>query len=100
MSFVNAGTLGTKPGKRDELVAQLVRRNEALRALGCQLYEVGTNAEQPDTVFVVEIWDSAAAHSASLQDPDVAAAITAARPLLDGRFGGFRFDVSGSPLRD
>jgi hypothetical protein len=30
----------------------------------------------------------------------VAAAITEARPLLDGRFGGFRFDVAGSPLHD
>ncbi len=100
MSFVNAGTLGTQPGKRDELVARLVQRNDALRALGCRLYEVGTSSEQPDTVFVVEIWDSAAAHRASLQDPDVAAAITAARPLLNGQFGGFRFDVAGSPLHD
>ncbi|TDS79503.1 antibiotic biosynthesis monooxygenase [Amnibacterium kyonggiense] len=85
---------------RDELVARLVQRNETLRALGCQLYEVGTNSEQPDTVFVVEIWDSAEAHSASLRDPHVAAAIAEARHLLNGHFGGFRFEVSGSPLRD
>jgi hypothetical protein len=26
--------------------------------------------------------------------------IVAARPLLSGEFGGFRFDVVGSPLRD
>lgn len=100
MTFVNAGTLGARPGKREELVARLVRRNDALRELGCQLYEVGTNDQQPDTVFVVEIWENASAHRASLQHPTVVAAIAEARPLLDGQFGGFRFDVSGSPLRD
>lgn len=99
MTFVNAGTIGTVPGQRDELVARLTQRNDTLRHLGCSLYEVGVDEQQPDTVFVLEVWESAAAHRASLQHPDVTAAIAAARPLLDGRFGGFRFDVVGSPLR-
>ncbi|MBM3714994.1 MAG: antibiotic biosynthesis monooxygenase [Actinobacteria bacterium] len=99
MPFVNAGTLGTEPGRREELVGILVRRNDALRELGCQLYEVGTN-ETPDTVFVVEVWRDADAHRASLEHPDVRAAIAEARPLLNGEYGGFRFDVAGSPLRD
>lgn len=100
MTFVNVGTLGTQPGKRDELVARLVQRNDALHDLGCQLYEVGTSDQQPEIVFVVEIWENAAAHRASLQHPAVVAAIAEARPLLNGHFGGFRFDVSGSPLHD
>jgi quinol monooxygenase YgiN len=100
MTFVNAGTLGTVAGKRDELVARLTQRNDVLRDLGCTAYEVGTNDDEPDTVFVIEIWESAAAHRASLQRPEVVAAIADARPLLDGRFGGFRFDVVGSPIRD
>jgi len=99
MTSVNAGTLGVQPGKREELVARLVRRNDALRELGCQLYEVGTSEEQPDTVFVVESWDNASTHRASPQHPAVSAAIAEARPLLNGRFGGFRFDAFGSPLR-
>ncbi|MCC6497927.1 MAG: antibiotic biosynthesis monooxygenase, partial [Propionibacteriaceae bacterium] len=37
---------------------------------------------------------------ASLDLPEVQAAIAAARPLLSGEFGGFRFEVVGSPLRD
>ena len=99
MVFANAGTLGTVPGKRDELVAHLSRRNDALRDVGCLAYEVGVNDDEPDTVFVVELWESAEAHRASLQLPAVQAAIAAARPLLSGAFGGFRFDVVGSPLR-
>lgn len=98
MVFANAGTLGTAPGRRDELVAHLTRRSDALAGLGCLLYEVGVNEDVPDTVFVVELWESAAAHQASLAHPEVQAGILEARPLLSGEFGGFRFDVVGSPL--
>jgi hypothetical protein len=84
VTFVNAGTLGTQPGRRDELVARLIERNDLLRDLGC----------------TVEVWESSNAHRASLQHPQVIAAITEARPLLSGAFGGFRFDSAGSPLRD
>lgn len=99
MTFANIGTLGTLPGHRDELIALLTRRwSEAPE--GCLLYEVGASADEPDTVFVAELWTSAEAHAASLQLPSVQAAIAEARPILSGEFGGYRFDVVGSPLRD
>ncbi len=100
MVFANATTLGAAPGKRDELVSHLTERNDALLGLGCLLYEVGVNDEDPDAVFVVELWDSASAHQASLADPEVQASIATSRPLLSGKFDGFRFNVVGSPLRD
>lgn len=100
MVFANAGTLGVIPGRRDELVGLLTRRNTSLSDVGCLVYEVGTTEDEPDTVFVVELWPSAEAHRASLQLPEVQAAIAEARPLLSGEFGGFRFDAVGSPLRD
>ena len=100
MTFVNAGTLGTAPGRRDELVALLTRRSDVLAELGCSTYDVGVAEDTPDTVFVVEVWESAAAHRRSLEHPDVRAAIAEARPILSGEMGGFGFDVVGSPLRD
>lgn len=100
MVFANAGTIGALPGKRDELVAHLTRRSTVLSEIGCLAYEVGTNDTEPDTVFVVELWESATAHQASLALPEVQASIAEARPLLSGAFGGFRFEVAGSPLRD
>jgi hypothetical protein len=48
----------------------------------------------------MELWTSADAHAASLALPEVRDSIAAARPLLSGEFGGFRFEVVGSPLRD
>ena len=100
MTFANVGTLGVKPGSRDEVVAILTRRNPQLEGAGCLLYEVGTNAGEPDTVYVVELWTSAEAHQASLQLDSVQSAIAEARPLLSGQMGGDRFKVEGSPLRD
>ncbi|MCW4386337.1 antibiotic biosynthesis monooxygenase [Salinibacterium sp. SYSU T00001] len=100
MTFANVGTLGTKPGKRDEVVAILTRRNPQLGEAGCLLYEVGVNDDEPDTVFVAELWTSAEAHRASLQLDSVRAAIAEAMPLLSGEMGGRQFSVVGSPLRD
>ncbi|MGC5585170.1 putative quinol monooxygenase [Ornithinimicrobium sp. W1665] len=100
MTFANVGTLGAQSGKAEELVAILTRRNPEMEQAGCLAYEVGVSQDQPDTVCVVELWESADAHQASLQLPSVQAAIGEARPLLTGAMGGYRFDVAGSPLRD
>jgi quinol monooxygenase YgiN len=100
VTFANAGSLGALPGRRDELVAHLTQRSETLASIGCLLYEVGVTKDEPDTVFVIELWESATAHQDSLTHPDVQTSIAAARPLLSGQFGGFRFNVAGSPLRD
>ena len=99
MTFANVGTLGALPGHRDELVRHLTARNDTLTTAGCLLYEVGVSAAAPDTVFVMELWGSAEDHQASLQLPEVQAAIAQARPLLSGEFGGFQFDVVGWPRR-
>ena len=100
MTFADLGTLGSLPGKRDELAALLTRRSDVLAEAGCLLYEVGVSEAEPDTVFVVELWASQEAHRASLQLPEVQAAIAEARPWLSGVFGGYQFEVLGSPLRD
>lgn len=99
MTFANVGTLGVKPGHRDEVVAILTRRSTDLDGAGCLSYEVGVSDEHPDTVFVSELWVSAEAHQASLQLASVQAAIKEAIPLLSGTMGGNRFEVVGSPLR-
>lgn len=98
--FANVGTIGALPGRRDDLLAILLRRNEALRGVGCLAYEVGISEDDLDTIFVVELWDSKEAHTASLRLPQVQAVIEEARPIMSGVYGGYRFSIAGSPLRD
>jgi quinol monooxygenase YgiN len=100
MTFASAGSLGVKPGYRDAVVALLTRPNHDMaESAGCLLYEVGVNDDQPDTVFVIELWTSAEAHQASLHLASVKAAIAEAMPMLSGETSGTRFSVVGSPLR-
>lgn len=100
MTFANTGTLGVKPGHRDAVVAILSRPNLGTDDIGCLLYEVGINDDQPDTVFVMELWETQEAHQASLQLHSVQGAIAEARPFLSGDMSGSRFTVVGSPLRN
>lgn len=99
VTFATAGSIGALPGRRDDLLAILVRSKPELSGAGCLLYEVGVDDEDPDAVFVVELWESPEAHQASLGLDSVRAAIDEARPLLSGRFTSTRFTVAGSPLR-
>lgn len=99
MTFANVGSLETKPGQRDAVVAILLRPMPGLKEAGCLLYEVGVNGDSPDTVFVCELWESPEAHRASLQLDSVRSAIAEAMPLLTGTMGGNQFTVLGSPLR-
>jgi quinol monooxygenase YgiN len=57
----------TKPGRRDDVIKLLLRDQTALRHTGCQLYLVGRNDEEPDPVYVAEVWTSKLAHGDSLQ---------------------------------
>lgn len=51
-------------------------------APGCQLYAVSKDADQPGTIWVMELWESQAAHAASLTLPGVRELIAQAMPLL------------------
>jgi quinol monooxygenase YgiN len=99
------GSMRTRPGRRDEVVALLLRGLDGLRAAGCHSYVVSACASDEDRIWVTEVWESAAHHAASLQLPEARAAITAAMPMLTGEFtrqesqvvGGLGLDQTASP---
>lgn len=72
----------TRPGKRDELTAILLRAAAAMEANpACLHYLVGTSGEE-DVVCVSEAWTDQNAHAASLDDESARALIGQARDLL------------------
>ena len=99
MTFVNVGRFGVKPGRRDRLIEILTRPIGELHDHGCLRYDIGVNDDDPDAVFVSEVWESSSAHAAWLELESVRAGISEAMPLLSGEVGGYRFEVVGSPLR-
>jgi len=95
MTYGLFGGFRAQPGKRDQLENLLL---EAASLLGgnpaCLVYVVGTS-EEPEVVWVSEVWADREAHAASLDPDDVQALIEQARPLIDGAVGRTEFNVSG-----
>jgi quinol monooxygenase YgiN len=85
MMFAMNGVLKALPGKRDELLDYLLQAaREMDRMEACRCYIVGTNDQEQDHVYVYEVWESEAAHHASLTNPVVQNLIKTARPIIAG----------------
>lgn len=74
------GSFKAAPGKRDELIEQMLRIVHVLP--GCLSYVIATDPGDADAVWITEVWDSAESHRASLGVPEVQAVIAQARPLI------------------
>jgi quinol monooxygenase YgiN len=83
--FGLCGKFTAAPGKRDELVDLLLDAANGLGQLPeCEIYIVNKIDDEPDAVWVTEVWSTEEAHARSLQDPAVQAAIARGRPLIAG----------------
>ena len=76
------GKMTAAPGRRDELVAILLDGVSGMP--GCLSYVVATDPADADGLWITEVWDTAASHTASLSLPSVRAAIAKGRPLIAG----------------
>jgi quinol monooxygenase YgiN len=86
------GRINAVAGRRDALVAILVEGTAKMP--GCLSYVVALDTTDPDGLWVTEVWDSQDSHRASLQLPDVQAAIARGRPLI----AGFGTRVETTPI--
>ncbi|RCW49553.1 putative quinol monooxygenase [Paenibacillus prosopidis] len=83
--FTMYGKLIAQPGKREELAQMLLQAAEGLQSNpNCELYIVNVSEEDPDAIWVTELWRDADAHAASLKDEQTIALIQQARPLIAG----------------
>jgi quinol monooxygenase YgiN len=95
MSYGYLGSMRTRYGHRDEVVAILLSGVEGLRSAGCELYLVSVSENDKDVIWVTEVWQSKQHHEASLRLPETEAAIAAAMPLLTGEFTRQELTVVG-----
>lgn len=74
------GKMTALPGQRDALTAILL---ESLGTMpGCLSYIVAHDPADETAIWVTEVWTDVAAHRASLQVPEVKAAIHRGLPLI------------------
>ena len=95
MTYGYIGSMTTKPGCRDEVVSLLVNGAEGLREFGCRVYAVSISDSDDDIIWMTEVWDTKELHDASLQLPEVKAAIAKAMPMLTGEFTSQELTVIG-----
>jgi quinol monooxygenase YgiN len=74
------GRFKVQPGERDRLASILLEGTKAMP--GCLSYVVAADSKDPDSLWVTEIWESAASQKASLSLPAVRQAISQGRPLI------------------
>jgi quinol monooxygenase YgiN len=74
------GRVVATDGGAQRLAGILIEGSRGLE--GCLSYIVSYDAQEPGVLWVTEVWESEAAHRASLETPQVRAAIAEGRPLI------------------
>ncbi|WP_395450442.1 putative quinol monooxygenase [Aminobacter sp. UC22_36] len=76
------GKMRAHAGKRGELLDILLGSTGAMP--GCLSYVIARDPADADAIWITEVWDNSASHKASLQLPEVQAAISRAMPIIAG----------------
>jgi quinol monooxygenase YgiN len=95
MSYGYIGSMKTEPGKRDEVIAIMLKGADGLRGAGCHQYTVGASAADDVTIWTCEVWGTKEQHDASLQLPEAREAIAEAMPMIAGDFTRVETEVRG-----
>jgi quinol monooxygenase YgiN len=74
------GSAKSMDGKRDELIKILLEGVSGMP--GCLSYVVAKDPDDPNGIWITEVWDSKESHAASLKLPAVKAAIAKGKPLF------------------
>ena len=86
------GKMTATAGQRDALIDILLESTGTMP--GCLSYVVALDRDDPDAIWITEVWKDEASHKASLSLPAVRDAITRARPLI----AGFSNQVTTTPV--
>lgn len=79
------GKFTVKEGERDTLVEILLEAAESMENLvDCEIYLVNVSHDEPNSVFVYEVWSNESAHQDSLSLESTQTLIGRAKPIITG----------------
>ena len=85
MAHVLLNRLTARPGQRQRLVEILLESGKLFDDdPACVLYLVSASADDPNVVWVIDLWASQAAHAEALKAPALRPFVEQAMPLLEG----------------
>ena len=75
----------TKPGKRDEVLTILLEAGKPFADNpACIFYLVYIDMQDPNTIWVEDLWTNKDDHTAAMSSPEMRSFITQCMPLLEG----------------
>ncbi|MFD9627360.1 putative quinol monooxygenase [Peribacillus muralis] len=79
------GKFDIQEGERDSMVGILLEAAESMKSLNeCEIYLVNVSENEPNSVYVYEVWSSENAHQASLTLEATQTLIQRAKPIITG----------------
>ncbi|MFX3673587.1 MAG: putative quinol monooxygenase [Paenisporosarcina sp.] len=79
------GKFLVKEGERETMVDILLEAADSMKNLDeCEVYLVHVSEEEPNSVFVYEVWSNENAHQASLTLESTQTLIKRAKPIITG----------------
>jgi quinol monooxygenase YgiN len=84
MTYGLLNKLTAKPGKRDEVMGILLESGKLLDDSACLMYMVSEAVDDPNVIYVTDLWTSKAKHEKALKTPELRPFVEKAVPLLAG----------------
>ena len=85
MTYALLNKLTAKQGQRQRVVEILLESGKLFdNNPACRLYLVSESAEDPNLVWVADLWTSKEEHVEALKAPELRTFVEAAMPLLEG----------------
>ena len=79
------GKFIVQEGKRDTMVDILLEAADSMKSLDeCEIYLVNISEDEPNSVYVYEVWSDENAHQASLNLEATQTLIKRAKPIITG----------------
>jgi quinol monooxygenase YgiN len=85
MAHALINRLTAKPGQRAPVLAILLESGRLFDdSEGCLLYLVSESKDDPNVIWVVDLWTTKEAHAEALKAPELRPFVEQAMPLLEG----------------
>jgi quinol monooxygenase YgiN len=85
MSYALLNRLTAKPGQRQRVVEILLESGKLFENNpACLLYLVTESTDDPNLIWVIDLWTSGETHAVALKAPELRPFVEEATPLLEG----------------
>ena|SRR5665213_3577266 len=96
MNYVLINKMTTKPGKRQEVINIMVKAGKLFdENTSCLMYLLGASKDDPNALWVQDIWTNKEDHKAAMQTDEMSIFIKEAMPLLVGTPEQFEVEPAG-----